>query len=510
MRDHQMTHDMQSKNSILESESEEYDNTEIGRLYKRIASLGQDVIEATAAVYHYLETHNTDDEMTVSGRSNTVLNYIKKAADRGDTQPAYKFLETAKAVIEILQEDEEGSADDEHNSVSNQSADSFRILDETGSLTGGGSIFRVLEDDEILIKDKNATGSLGNTANLECDVDCLQAVLRACSPKSQRTQKARGAPLYSAFVSTTPEYGTDKYVTEARLTAEETEIQSQNGLGVYTFSEVNDDYPAVCAVDTNGEAQFDVTDLPHLHNIDVDMDLEFVEHFDIAFNQFVAQNPNFLAHDPELVHNLRILKLQKFLEHNEALERSLKGKKQRVEQDKEVTEENMHGQLREAAKKKAARQTFLQSELNNLSWSTKRLQAQLCWKFLEYSEDRAKRQFKMRQQFRAIPPAQSRKDLIALIPDGPEGYQLRDAVQASIESEGSKPYMLSSKQLDQLRQYQAENSVMSSEMDILKKKLDDLQGESRKCAWVESILVRMDEGTMYKLKNKYQKKEGLS
>ncbi|KAL3925673.1 MAG: hypothetical protein SGILL_000252 [Bacillariaceae sp.] len=509
---HQMTHDMEIKNSILQSMSDDYEDTEVGRLSKAISNLGTEVIEATAAVYHYMETHNMDDEMTVSGRSQTVLNFIKKAVSRGDTQPAYKFLETAKAVTEILKEEEgsniHASDANEQNSVTNQTADVFRMLEETGSLNGGGSVFRVLCDDEIMLNGKNAApcNSWGNTANVEWEADCLPVAMRACSPRSQRTQKARGGAHFYEYKSTTPAYIADKYVTEAKSTAEESEDER----GVYTYRDSPEGYPAVRAINTSGETQLDLTDLPHLHNVDADMDLEFVEHFDAAFNEFIAQNPDFLAHNPELLHNLRILKLQKFLEFHETTERNLTAKKQTVEHEKEEVEENMHSQLKQASQKKAARQTFLQSELNNLSWSTKRVQAHLRWKFLEYSEDRAKRQFKMRQQFRAIPQAHTRKELVALIPDGAEGKKLRDTLLAAIAADGSKPYMMSSNQTDQLRELQAENSVMSSELAILQKKLTAKQAESRKCAWVESVLVRMDEGTKYKLKNKYQKKEGVS
>ena len=323
--------------------------------------------------------------------------------------------------------------------------------------------------------------------------------IRSLSPRSQATQKARGAsakPPHS-FKRVALNDVEEKYIPEQKSTADETEDLSQKS---------EEDYPVVRAIGSH----LDLTDLPNFHVIDAGMDLEFVEYFDNTYNEFIVQYPEFLAENPELVHTLRILKLQKLLEYNETLERSLKGKKERLQVDKEKMEESMHEQLKEAARKKAARQTFLQSELNNLSWSTKRVKAKLRWKFLEYSKDRAKRQFKLRQQYQAIPQAHNRRELIALIPSGREGQVLRDAVESAVVAEGSRDSRLSQAQEDKLREYQAENSVLSSELAILKKKRDELQKESKKFAWVESILVRLDEGTMYKLKTKFQKKEGLS
>lgn len=532
------TPDVEFNNSILHSGSKGEENDihdddgEVAKLYKSIAKLGTDVIEATAAVYHYLETKSMDDEMTVAGRSNTVLQYIKNAAERGNTEPAYKFLETAKAVAEVLDDEDDEEDDDDSNpgllsllrdghdqqSVSDRSLTLTRLLEETGSLNGGGSIFRMLEADEIVqrpVKQRNkldtqTAKNLWNMVSIDCDDDCLPLeLLPVCSPRTQTTQKARGA------VENFPplQYFGDTYVPEAKSTSEDSEdghkwitkdLYTERGkLGERSNS-------ARIQMESPSGSQLDLTDLPHMHGIDENMDLEFVEHFDLAFNDFIAAHPKFLADHPDLVHSLRIIKLQQLLEHNDTLERELKAKVESSRFEKESIEETLHGQLKEAARKKAARQTFLQSELNNLSWSTKRVQAQLRWKFLQYSEDRAKRQFKMRQQFKAIPQANTRQDLIALIPEDSDGRRLKDVVQAAVKSEGSKPYMLSAKQEDQLREYQAENSVMSAELSILTKKAIALQMEAKKYAWVESVLVRLDEGTIYKLKAKFQKKEGVS
>ncbi|KAG7364080.1 hypothetical protein IV203_037282 [Nitzschia inconspicua] len=535
-KDWDHTPDVEMKNSIVQTgsdigENEFKDEGEISKLYRKIANLGTDVIEATAAVYHYLETKSLDDEMTVVGRSNTVLRYIKKAAERGNTQPAYKFLETAKAVAEVLDDQELEDDDDsnpamirmlkdadEQQSVSDRSFALTRLLEETGSLNGGGSVFRILDEDEVIhhpidhckynSKNEPAGINIWDPDDFGCDDDCFPTeLLPSCSPRTQATLKAGK----SRKSGTDLEYFSDKYVPEAKSTAEESEDGPKwTTKDLNSYRQEAEYYPNGGRISSSFGSQLDLTDLPHMHAIDANMDLEFVEHFDNAFNDFLAAHPQFVTDHPDVVHNLRILKLQQLLEHNDALERDLTAKIESAQSTKEHMEENMQSQLKEAARKKAARQTFLQSELNNLSWSTKRVQAQLRWKILQYSVDRAKRQFKMRQQFKAIPEANTRQDLVSFIPDGVEGSLLKDVVQESLKAQGSKPYMLSAKQEDQLREYQSGNSVMSAELSMLTKKLTDLQMEAKKYAWVESILLRLDEGTMLKLKSKFQKKEGVA
>jgi hypothetical protein len=44
---------------------------------------------------------------------------------------------------------------------------------------------------------------------------------------------------------------------------------------------------------------------------------------------------------------------------------------------------------------------------------------------------------------------------------------------------------------------------------MLNQKLTRLRIEANKLNWVQSILVRLDEGTMCKLKEQFRKKEGV-
>lgn len=531
----------QSSNSDDESEEE----NEIDKLRRSIDSLGLDVIEAAAAVFHYLETKSMEDDMSASGRSRQVLRMIKKESKKGNTQPAYKFLETAKAVSEILDEDDEDdnshsvvssaisaqspaifhliNEDDQH-SISEQSAAIFKILEDARPVDGG----EAMTENPKTIKSMDPPGGGGSHATKKESNYCLGTDWwLQLSPKSQATEKASGAGstvLNKASVPRNSKYN-DRFLTdipEAKSTADETEALSQEeerigfigsdpdkqGKALRTFS-TEKDLPVIRPNWTNQENSVDITDLPHLHEIDTDLDLEFVENFDCAYNQFIAGHPRFHAMNPDLVQNLRIYKLQKLLGHNDLLERNLKSRLDEMQEEKLKMEETMQVQLRDAARKKAARQTFLQSELNNLGWSTNRLEAQLRWKSFEYSKDRAKRQFQLRRQFKSIPQAHTLHELIQMIPEGADGQQLRDAAGTIQYVEGSSPFTLSAKQEGELRKFQVENSVIRAEIATLSRRLVLLQMEAKKYTWVESILVKLDEATLFHLKQKFQNKEGL-
>jgi hypothetical protein len=526
------------------------DGNEANKLLRRIAKLGSEVVEATAAVFHYLETKVMDDEMTFSGRSRHVLQMIKMETGKGNMQPAYKFLATAKAVSEVLEEEDDDNSesgvslamstqsqalfrllnDDDQHSISDQSAAIFKILEDMRSLNGEAERIETEGDAEgietstpIQSRDPPGVGMF----NDDCNEFLIQEWCLPLSPKSQATQKASGA---ASTVLEVKDVYADRYlpgIPEVQSTADETEAPSQEEgrdgfsenysdtygklFNVLGSDESNhkQDIPFIRRIGTSDETSVDLTDLPHLHLVDADMDLEFVENFDDAYNQFIAANPFLMIRNPDMVHNLRIYKLQKLLKYNELLERNLLDKLGNLNEEKSKMEETMQLQLRDAARKKAARQTFLQSELNNLGWSTKRLEAQLRWKSLEYSQDRAKRQFVLRQQYKTIPRANTRNELFQLIPEGPEGRQLMDLMVVGQHADRSKPYMLSPQQEEKLRKIQVENSVMNAEIATLNNKLAALQMEGKKFTWVESVLLKLDEATLFHFKQKFQKKEGL-
>jgi len=450
---------------------------EAKHLIKSITNLDTEVTEGTAAVYHYLENKTIEDKMTSSGRARKVMGHIKNELRKGNSKPAYQFLEMAKAVLPVLQE--EAGIKIEANIFSNDDNDddddNDNDNDNDDDDNGGNSHVPPLKQQRS-ISDQTAAifhflDGLGNDDTQSIERDPVSSCENLCNEIN--------------LVSATEESNSKIF----QILEENEEILTSMG------------HPREHMGEPIGRSD---------HSVD-DMDLEFVEHFDLAYSEFLFYHPKLVAKNPNLMKNLRIFKLQKMLEYNEITEMNLTAKLDLINEDKRDTEESMHYLLKEAIRKKAARQTYLQSEVNGIHWSTKKAQTRLRWKLLKYSEDRAKRQFKLREQFKSIPQVKTRQELIPLIPEGPNGKKLKNTIKASFIAEGSSntPDMLSLKQEEQLREIEVENTAVNTEIAMLNQKLTHLRIEANKLNWVPSILVRLDEGTMYKLKEKFEKKEGV-
>ncbi|VEU37083.1 unnamed protein product [Pseudo-nitzschia multistriata] len=440
---------------------------EANHLLQSILHLDAETTEATAAVYHSLETKCVDDNFSAAGRAHQVVRHIKDELKKGNSKPAYRFLETAKTVLPVLREEaglqleagifSEDSEDlafsahpprytnnDDTRSISNETAAIFQYLD-TGA------------DNKLPTKDPSGSKNVQNSLGLK---DNIFRIL------------------------------------------EENEENDPINREVYHLVRQNE------LLGNGGN-------LDDLHNFNdpnvEDMDLEFVENFDLAYSEFLFLHPKLVVKSPDLMNNLRIYKLQKFLEYNEILERKNAEKLDSMNAEKRIAEEAMQRKLKGAMRKKAARQTFLQSEVNDVNLKTKQLQTKLRWKILKYSEGRAKRQVKLREQFKTIPHARTREDIIQLIPEGQFSKKLETAIKASFVAEGSPhPDVLSPRQEQKFREIQVENSMLNSEIEMLNKRLAHLQSDANKLEWVQSTLAELDPVSMLKLKQKIEKKEGIT
>lgn len=460
-------------------------DTEAKNLLQSILNLDTEVTEAAAAIYHYFETKTVDDELSSSGRAIQVIYSIKDELRKGNSKPAYQFLETAKSVLPILLEEQEKAGLELEDKIF--SKDSEDSVHEIHVLTSYSASFSNSQHDDMrsiseqtaaifqFLDDAKSSGKGGSGR---------------CSEDPDGTNISRNTESNSNIF---------------RILEEKVDVSALTPNGVY-MTQHKKELPGIVGNPT------DLEDPSNFNALDVDeMDLEFVEHFDLAFSEFLFYHPKLVAKNPELAKNLRIYKLQKFLEYNGVLERNNLGKLNAMMEEKRVNEEAMHLKLKDAMRKKAARQTFLESEVNDINWKTKQVQAKLRWKLLKYSEDRAKRQSKLRAQFAQIPLGKTRQDLIRLIPEGPHSKKLETAIKASFIAEGSpQPDQLSIKQGDQLRKIQIENSVMNSEILMLNQKLAHLQKESNKLEWVQSTLVELDPMAMHKFKKKFEKNEGVT
>jgi hypothetical protein len=462
---------------------------EAKHLLQSILNLDLDVSESAAAIYHYFETKKVDDEVSSRGRATQVIHSIKDELRKGNSKPAYQFLETAKSVLPILLEEKEKlGLELEDNIFSKDSEDSVHVIH---ILTSYSESFSNSQHDEVRSISEQ-------TAAIFQFLDDAKSFGTVGSERSSEDPDG-------ANISRTSESNSNIF----RILEEQEEVPALTALtpdGLYTMQPKKQLHGIV------GHSTADLDDPSNFNAPDVDeMDLEFVENFDLAFSEFLLYHPKLVAKNPKLAKNLRIYKLQKFLEYNEVLERTNLGKLNTVMEEKVADEETMHLKLKDAMRKKAARQIFLEAEVNGINWNTKLVQSKLRWKLLKYSEDRAKRQSKLREQFAQIPLGKTRQDLIRLIPEGPHSKKLQTAIKASFIAEGSRPQPdeLSVKQGNQLRKIQVENSVMNSEILMLNQKLALLQKESKKLEWVQSTLVELDPMTMQKFKKKFEKNEGV-
>lgn len=244
-----------------------------------------------------------------------------------------------------------------------------------------------------------------------------------------------------------------------------------------------------------------------------DIDLDFVERFDHAFNAFIGLHPKFLLNNPTLVHHLRITKLQKLLKHIDVYHSSLLTRMETVKNEKQIMENDFQSELKDASRQKAAYQIKLQSMLTSLSQKVDFKKAQIIWKIVSSSEARVKQEYIFRQRQKKkredfvqgnLSGVLRRDEILELLPNDEQGTKLKEAIFAE-----PRFFSKGSQELELLRQYQVDNAFMSSEIVVLKKRMSHLQATSKRLAWIDSILLRMDKVQMAKLKNKYTNKLGV-
>jgi uncharacterized protein (DUF2267 family) len=509
----------------------------------------QSLMGASAAVFHYLEmaeqrqVNMQDDEISVSECSAAVFKLLEEEASRGNLEPVLQFLETASVVSQILLEDA--------NSVSDASAAVFKVLDRhenqnNDSQGPPAAIYKLWDDAQsdgdtsvsersaAVFKVLDGARSFDSKSVSEFSAQVFNLLDEAKSMDSQSVsdkstaifQILDGIPLNSPMSNaTTLAFGNvhkPLYENPSNMPQIVEEHKDQHETQTYktryseTAHTAREDYPEVgiqFSDDGSSSTALPPPEATRTSNLSEEgeeypIDLVFVENFDRAFNQFVAEHPKFLMTSPNLVHHMRVCKLQKLLEYMDVREREILTEMAIVKNEKNHMEKEFHLKLREASRKKAARQINLQSDLQKLAQSTKQMKTKMTWNFVDSCESRSKKQFQLRQIIRASNPLVStRIELFKEVPEGEEGDALRDAIQASAST--SQSYSIGVEQEKDLRQFQVDNAFMMSEITVLKKQLVHQQAAARKHAWVESVLLQMDATTMSKLKAKIMKKAGV-
>lgn len=235
------------------------------------------------------------------------------------------------------------------------------------------------------------------------------------------------------------------------------------------------------------------------------IDLELVEQYDHAFNEFIGAHPQFLVINPDVVHSLRVCKLQKLLERNSSIEADLQEQLNRIEMKKGRMEVAYQRELREASRKKAAREVHLASKLAAQQKASAAMEAKLLWTLVSTFEANAKKQHKRREKLRHTHIRKDRASLIKTLPQEADFQLIRDAL---IVPPSSEP--LRHEQRMDLQQFQIDNAFLRSEVAVLTKKLKQVQADAKKNAWVESMLVRMDPKVLKALKEKYAASKGVT
>ncbi|KAI2495465.1 hypothetical protein MHU86_19052 [Fragilaria crotonensis] len=300
--------------------------------------------------------------------------------------------------------------------------------------------------------------------------------------------------------------GTAKQVVVEKETEEDDDDEEEDGQVHAEKDEDNDDGHDVEEVDTSFDDSFqmgmDSASFKELKEKEIDLD--FVEEYDIAFHEFLSRHPRFLISNPTLVHHIRVIKLQKLLDGQNRLEQSIEDQLEKIMDLKRSTELGWQEQLRDAAGKKAARETHLQSYLSNVNYATKCMEAQWTWHIVCDAQHCIKKEhlLKMRlQQQQQV--GDHPLDLLNALPEGPDFDDLRNAMLAPAGQ------TLSEEQEKDLRQFQMDNAFLAAEVAVLKKKLAYQKATTKRHAWVESVLLRMDERSLRKLKNRFQKRVGV-
>jgi hypothetical protein len=247
------------------------------------------------------------------------------------------------------------------------------------------------------------------------------------------------------------------------------------------------------------------------------MDLDYVEEYDNAFNEFLTTQPRFLIDNCDLVHNMRIIKLQKHLTVQAEKESMLLKEREDLRKKKSDMEAGWHDQLRTAARKKAARETHLQSYLGGVHYNTKCMEAQLTWHMVTDVKRRAQNQKRLRDELQredalnaedqysdgaSFPSRQ--KPWLHQLPEGPEFDSIRDAMLAPPSGN------LSDEQVKDVAQFQMDNDFLQRELAVLRKRVAHQKATTLQShAWVESILQAMNDESLQRLKRRFEKKAGV-
>lgn len=467
------------------------------------------LVEATAAVFHMNSMdQQEDDDVSVSQRSAAVFDHLEEQAREGNHQPILQLLETATIISNILlgsdSETSEEGGDEEESCASNgllKRLGSTEVIDV--EKLQSGAVFDLLDK----VKSVDET----QVAQFSSAVFGMLETARSFSAQPPSERKLNIFRLLEennllgdrppTSVKTDKEYfGSAKYGRE-----DYPEVGGSTKHLPRDYNEKHNSFEEedVSILDEEGSISKRSIAIQNMEGEPID--LAFVQDFDNAFNEFIGQNPKFLLKSPDLVHNIRIAKLQKLLAYMNAKERGLLTNVAKLKANKQGMEDSYQTLLREAARAKAARQIYFQAELEKINMISQTLEAKFKWAVVASAEIRTKKHQMMRQRYAEETPDGKRADLIHRIPRDVAGEKLISILRDN----GISSTMTPTEKAEGVRRLQVDIAFLSSEVKIWQKKLEMMEGEKQKVSWIETILQQLTERQMKKLQTRYQKKTGV-
>jgi hypothetical protein len=111
----------------------------------------------------------------------------------------------------------------------------------------------------------------------------------------------------------------------------------------------------------------------------------------------------------------------------------------------------------------------------------------------------------MRQDFAAEKPDETRDQVIARLPKDVPGQ----SVLAVIRDDGIPSTMTAAEKGLEIRKLQMKIAFLASEVKIWQTKLEVMEEERKKVAWVETILQQISKKQMSRLRGRHQRKTGI-
>jgi len=456
-----------------------------------------------------LQLHKGDDEQSVLSE---MSQSIFRVLDGKDSNIAkYRVAQNSPSIFDVLEKEVELDERDDRSVESLDEStpeDAFNIVEGRDPEADG--------EREITISDIPASGdeSLVNQINPHADLTKLMKrnifhILTKMQDKESETVEVdRVSNGLKDVVDRTTQGAVRIPMGETRQQTDNVPSPSRKGVPLVNDSNNQDSSREQPESSENKVIRTDTSN----QEIQEDVDPLFVQRFDEVFNQFIGLHPKFLLSNPELVRHIRINKLQNLLEHMDEYEKRLETQTSHVLEEKQLMENHLSNELREASRNKAAYEVQLQADLAAVNQKTSFKQAQITWKILSAWEAKAKKEYVLEQNMKQkresffkdnLSGIPTRTELLDLLPGDAEGKILKAAISFVPHDNEELNHA------EEMRKYQFENALLASEIVALKSQLSGMEGQSERFAWVDPLLRRLNKTQMANLKKKFTRKLGV-